>query len=88
MAAMVAASSGSQPAAHSKLASESSPSVSERARGRRTAMRSACIIAASTFWPASMHRPRKAWRTSRSTPCTGSEIWTCAAGMARKAGFV
>ena len=39
-----------------------------------SAMRSASINAASTFWPASMHSPRKAWRTSRNTPCTGNEI--------------
>ncbi len=42
--------------------------------GPHSAIRSASIIAASTRWPASMHRPRKAWRTSRSTSCTGSEI--------------
>jgi hypothetical protein len=46
------------------------------------------ISADSTFWPASMHRPRKAWRTSRSTPCTGNEICTWAVGNARSAGFV
>jgi hypothetical protein len=39
MAAIVAASSGSLWAAHSKLGSDSSPCVNERARGRRTAMR-------------------------------------------------
>lgn len=120
MAAIVAASSGSLWAAHSKLGSDSSPCVNERARGRRTAMRwppsttwlavvpprtarrwasgtpeaphsatrSDSIRAASTFWPASMHRPRKAWRTSRNTPCTGNEICTWAVGNARSAGFM
>ena len=29
-----------------------------------------------------------AWRTSRSTPCTGNEICTGAAGNSRSAGFV
>jgi hypothetical protein len=53
-----------------------------------SAMRSDSISAASTFWPASMHRLRKAWRTSRSTPCTGNEIWTSTSGNARSAGFV
>jgi hypothetical protein len=60
--------------------------------GPHSANRSASIIATSTFRPASMHRPRKAWPTSRRPPCTGIEIWTCAAGMAtesdhRRAGF-
>jgi hypothetical protein len=53
-----------------------------------SATRSDSIRAASTFWPASMHRPRKAWRTSRKTPCTGNEICTWVVGNARSAGFM
>ena len=53
-----------------------------------SATRSDSIRAASTFWPASMHRPRKAGRTSRKTPCTGNEICTWAVGNARSAGFM
>ena len=53
-----------------------------------SATRSASIIAASTCWPLAMHRPWKACRTSRSTPCTGNENLHLAAGTTRSAGFV
>ena len=65
-----------------------SPACIGHPLGPHKATRSASISAASTFWPASMHRPRKACRTSPSTPCTGKEICTSAAGNARSAGFV
>ncbi|MCA3337590.1 MAG: hypothetical protein INF90_03595 [Roseomonas sp.] len=63
MAAIVAASSGSPLAAHSKLGKASSPSLNERARGRRTAMR----WPPSTTWLAVLP-PRTARRPASGTP--------------------
>jgi hypothetical protein len=63
MAAIVAASSGSLLAAHSKLGSDSSPSLNERARGRRTVMR----WPPNTTWLVVLP-PRTARRRASGTP--------------------